>query len=180
MPDHHLPEDLLMAYAAGIASEPHALLCAVHLTLCASCRDDLALYEELGGALLEVAAPSDEPVQIEELPPASSLADDGALPDGADAWPRPLHPYVRGKRWHWHSPGIHVLTTDLVLAEMPVRLFKLSRASTCRATPTRAWSCRWCSAAGSSISATTSRAATSRAATTRPSTISSSMPTASA
>lgn len=125
MPDHHLPEELLMSYAAGVASEPHALLCAVHLTLCESCRADLALYEDLGGALLD-ASPATSGAGTAPVAPVAVTTDDGALPDGADAWPRALHPYVRGKRWSWQSPGIHVLTTELFLSEMPVRLFRLA------------------------------------------------------
>jgi len=127
MPDPHLPEELLLAYAAGIASEPHALLCAVHLTLCETCRDDLALYEGIGGALLDTTSATGEPGPVAVPAPAATTSPtDGALPDGAETWPRALHPYVRGRRWRWHSPGVHMLTTPLILDEMPVRLFRLA------------------------------------------------------
>jgi putative transcriptional regulator len=126
MPDHHLPDDLLLAYAGGVASEPHALLCAVHLTLCETCRTELAFLDEIGGVLLEMKPPVVEHVAVPEAPPAVATDDELPLPDGAETWPRPLHAYVRGLRWRWHSPGIRVLTTRLFLHEVPVRIYKLA------------------------------------------------------
>jgi putative transcriptional regulator len=127
MPDHHLPDDVLLAYAGGVASEPHALLCAVHLTLCETCRTELAFLDEIGGVLLEAKPPVVEGA----APRAAERAfvppdDDLPLPEGAETWPRPLHPYVRGLRWRWHSPGVRVLNTRLFLDEVPVRIYRLA------------------------------------------------------
>lgn len=124
MAEHHLPDELLLAYAAGTASEAHALLCAVHLTSCDRCRAEVALLEQVGGALLAAA-----PVHGDGAPTqarAAAVALDGELPPGAEAWPRALHPYVRGRRWRWFAPGTHVLTTALQVGDLPVRLFRLA------------------------------------------------------
>jgi putative transcriptional regulator len=127
MPEHHVPEEMLLAYAAGSASEAHALVCAVHLTTCEVCRDELALLEQVGGALLE-DAPASAPIAARpaaEASPAGRWREGGALPPGAEGWPRPLHPYVRGRRFRWHAPGIHVLETELRLESMPVRVARI-------------------------------------------------------
>jgi putative transcriptional regulator len=51
-PVHHPPEELLLDYAAGSADEPTSLTLATHLTLCPECRDTVARFESVGGALL--------------------------------------------------------------------------------------------------------------------------------
>ena len=52
-PQHHLPQEVLMEYAAGTAHDTTSLLVACHLTLCAPCRADVARFEEVGASLLE-------------------------------------------------------------------------------------------------------------------------------
>jgi putative transcriptional regulator len=60
---HHLTDDLVYRYAAGMLDEAVSLVVAAHLALCADCRRLTAEAELLGGNLLE------------DLP-ADSLADD--------------------------------------------------------------------------------------------------------
>nr|WP_158965241.1 ChrR family anti-sigma-E factor [Chachezhania sediminis] len=50
---HHLPDDLLMAYAAGSLPEAFSLLVATHLSMCDRCRAAAESYDAVGGALLE-------------------------------------------------------------------------------------------------------------------------------
>ncbi len=50
---HHLTDELLMAYAAGILPEAFNLVVATHVSLCDECRARLGAYEALGGAVLE-------------------------------------------------------------------------------------------------------------------------------
>lgn len=50
---HHLSDDLLLAYAAGSLSEGWSLAVATHLSLCPQCRKRHAEAEAVGGALLE-------------------------------------------------------------------------------------------------------------------------------
>lgn len=53
---HHLNDDLLMGYAAGILPEAFSLVAATHISLCDDCRARLAAYEAVGGAVLEEGA----------------------------------------------------------------------------------------------------------------------------
>ena len=55
MTTHHLPEPLLVAYAAGGTSEAEDVLVGSHLTLCPACRARLAELEDVGGAVLDEA-----------------------------------------------------------------------------------------------------------------------------
>lgn len=51
--NHHLTDDLLMAYAAGSLPEAFALVAATHISLCDECRARLGAFEAVGGAVLE-------------------------------------------------------------------------------------------------------------------------------
>jgi len=55
---HHLPDELLLDYAAGALSEPMALIAAAHLTLCPACRAAQARLEAVGGALVDALEPA--------------------------------------------------------------------------------------------------------------------------
>lgn len=60
--NHHLSDDILMAYAAGALPEAFDLVVATHISLCDECRAQLAGYEAVGGAVIdgtEAAALSD-------------------------------------------------------------------------------------------------------------------------
>ena len=58
MPQHHLPDDTLLAYAAGALGESESLLVACHITLCPRCRHTVDVAEQLGAAMLQSAAPT--------------------------------------------------------------------------------------------------------------------------
>jgi putative transcriptional regulator len=58
LPNHHVSEELLMAYAAGHLAEAESLVVATHLALCPACRERNAELESAGGALLEDLAPA--------------------------------------------------------------------------------------------------------------------------
>lgn len=53
LPRHHLPQELLLEYAAGSALPTTSLLVACHLTLCPRCRNKVSQLEEVGAKLLE-------------------------------------------------------------------------------------------------------------------------------
>lgn len=55
-PRHHPDAALLMAHAAGTLPEAFSLVVATHVSLCDTCRAELAAHEETGGALLEMMA----------------------------------------------------------------------------------------------------------------------------
>jgi len=49
---HHLPDPILMAYAAGTLPEAFGLVVATHVSLCDDCRTRLHAFEAVGGAVL--------------------------------------------------------------------------------------------------------------------------------
>ena len=53
LPNHHLPESVLLEYASGTLSEAVALLVATHLALCPLCREFSHHLDAVGGAILE-------------------------------------------------------------------------------------------------------------------------------
>ncbi|MGH1354805.1 MAG: ChrR family anti-sigma-E factor [Thalassovita sp.] len=50
---HHLPDHLLLAYAAGTLSHPYAVVVATHVSMCDACRARVAAHAHAGGHLLE-------------------------------------------------------------------------------------------------------------------------------
>lgn len=50
---HHLPEDILTAYASGHLGEAWSLLVATHLALCPQCRKQAGEIETIGGVMLD-------------------------------------------------------------------------------------------------------------------------------
>jgi putative transcriptional regulator len=61
-PRHHPSDETLMAHAAGTLPAGPRLVVSVHLDGCRHCRDAIATFEAVGGALLEAT----EPVAIDE------------------------------------------------------------------------------------------------------------------
>ena len=53
---HHIPDEILVAYAAGTLPQAHAVVVAAHVSLCDSCRAALAAHQAVGGAILETGA----------------------------------------------------------------------------------------------------------------------------
>ncbi|SLN61471.1 Anti-sigma-E factor ChrR [Roseivivax jejudonensis] len=53
MIEHHLTDDLLMAYAAGTLPEAFDLAVATHLSMCDTCRAAAESYDAVGGAVLD-------------------------------------------------------------------------------------------------------------------------------
>ena len=52
-PLHHLSDELLTAYAAGLLAEPLVLLAETHLAMCGPCRDREREFRVIGGVMLE-------------------------------------------------------------------------------------------------------------------------------
>ena len=105
--EHHVGEDLLLAYAAGTLDEATSLLVATHLALCPACRADLDLAQTIGGVLLdrtEAAVPADEGVLEAVLdtpdntvsPRETSGQTSIDVRCGAFVLPQPLRDYAGG------------------------------------------------------------------------------------
>jgi putative transcriptional regulator len=54
-PSHHVPEEGLLEYVAGAATDPASLAIACHVSLCAACAAQAAALEALGGSILETS-----------------------------------------------------------------------------------------------------------------------------
>lgn len=121
-PQHHLPNEVLMEYAAGTAHDTTSLLVACHLTLCAACRADVARFEEVGAHLLEqqpeTPLPSDALgrllAQIDDIPQRPHGTTQPA-PKGDPRLPLPLQQLLPAgqlqlARW---LPGIRGITLRL-------------------------------------------------------------------
>ncbi|HYI72547.1 MAG TPA: ChrR family anti-sigma-E factor [Skermanella sp.] len=119
LPVHHPSLELLLDYAAGSTSEAAGLALATHLALCPECREVVAQFESVGGALLEEIQPAamppdalddllarlDEPVPA-PAPACRSTADVDAL----CPLPEPLRSYIGGDlqaiRWKQVMRGV--------------------------------------------------------------------------
>ena len=112
---HHPSEETLLRQAAGTLSAGPALVVAVHLEGCESCRRRLLDLEALGGALLEALPP--QPMGQDALARALERLDSVAPPRSATKppavlrhrrlgldLPAALQPCDVG-RWRWGIPG---------------------------------------------------------------------------
>ncbi len=118
---HHIPDRLLMAYAAGQLPEAFSLVIATHVSVCDVCRAQLAAYEALGGAVVERTegiAMRDGSLEalmarLDALPPVSKTV---ARPRGS--LPAPLMDYIGGDldsvKWRPIGMGVRqaLLPTD--------------------------------------------------------------------
>ncbi len=100
---HHIPDEMLLAYAAGSAPEAWSLIVATHLSLCSDCRAVVGNTEQIGGELLDSLTPEtlsedafdllmreiDSQAGKQELPKAPSTQIPSVLPE-------PLRSYVGG------------------------------------------------------------------------------------
>lgn len=75
MPAHHAPDELLIAYAAGVLGASESLLIACHLTLCPRCRALVADAEAVGAALLGKSHGAPLPGQMPGQMPGAASGD---------------------------------------------------------------------------------------------------------
>ena len=53
--NHHIPDELLIAYANGTLGQAYSLVVAAHVSMCDDCRARLGAHQAVGGALLDSA-----------------------------------------------------------------------------------------------------------------------------
>ncbi|GGC81347.1 ChrR family anti-sigma-E factor [Chelatococcus reniformis] len=115
---HHPSDETLLRFAAGRLPSGPAFVVATHVSGCAACRDRVAAFETVGGALLEEMPPT--PLAPEALarvlaaidgpprprPGERRRPEPPLLPDG-HALPAPLLVCNLGP-WRWFGAGIRV------------------------------------------------------------------------
>ena len=144
---HHLTDTTLQSYAAGALSPAMETLVACHLTVCAACREELAVHEALGGAVLRSGEPvsprasaTDALARVGRIGPARA---GGPGPEAAPALldaprdspaagvPRPLGRLLplplETLDWHLTAPGVHQY--NLSRGPRTVGAFKLLRCA---------------------------------------------------
>lgn len=99
---HHLNDDLLLDYAAGTLSEGWSLAVSCHLALCPHCREQLALVEATGGALLEDLEPAEGPADSWDMLKSRLMAEPRTTAKrpvsrpASATLPEPLRTYLGG------------------------------------------------------------------------------------
>jgi putative transcriptional regulator len=126
---HHPDEEALAAFAAGTLDEPRSVVVAAHVALCPHCRAIVAACEQVGGALVEQAAPATP--RAGALDEALARLDEAAPPatvvrEAAPDCPAVLAPYEVG-RWRWIGPGVHWRKVEVPESE-GTRVFMLKAA----------------------------------------------------
>jgi putative transcriptional regulator len=128
---HHPSDTTLAAFASGTLDEARALVVATHLSRCPQCRDAVRTFENVGGALLEAAAPADMSAGALDRAMAMLGQPEAVAPvrrDLAEAERLPALPshYAMGP-WRWLGRGIEWRAVD-VPSDDAVRVFMLKAA----------------------------------------------------
>ncbi|NKX44911.1 ChrR family anti-sigma-E factor [Roseicyclus persicicus] len=95
---HHIPDDLLMGYAAGVLPQAFDLVVATHVSLSDDARARLASYEALGGAVLSDLdqAQIDEDSLDRTLAKIKGMAPEPRPEPSRGVFPSPLRKVVGG------------------------------------------------------------------------------------
>ena len=83
---HHIPDEMLAAYAAGRLPATFEMIVAAHVSMCDACRAALETHEMLGGTLMETAAPA-APLEGDLLERTLAQLDAPVEADGAARTP---------------------------------------------------------------------------------------------
>ena len=136
---HHVSDELLLAYAAGNLAEGWSLAVATHLALCPQCRRRLSLMEKTAGQLLEDIALEPavddswarmrERIKSAEVAPRSKPVATASPAAHSPVLPEPLRSYLGGDvaslKWRPLGRGafhIPIPTSDL---ETKARLLRI-------------------------------------------------------
>lgn len=111
---HHLPPEILAAYATGALPYPFALVAATHVSLCAECRAEYEAHQCAGGAVLETmggaalsAGLRARMLDAIDAEPRGAAVPAGA-PRGRGIYPGPLAELLdaEGPRWRTLGAGV--------------------------------------------------------------------------
>lgn len=124
---HHIPEAMLLAYAAGSLEYSFAMVVAAHVSLCDECRAQLGAHEAVGGALLEsqtllAVSTSAKDAILAQLDDEPETGADPAY-ERSGVFPGPVMKALNGNPPCWKSIGGGVRQTLLHIdGEGSVRL----------------------------------------------------------
>ncbi|MHA7969196.1 ChrR family anti-sigma-E factor [Rhizobium sp. CAU 1783] len=139
---HHVSDELLLAYASGSLAEGWSIAVATHLALCPACRRRLDFMEHAGGEMLEMACDevADDTswdamkARIEATKAADLEADRTKAPPRAAGGkdvvlPEPLRSYLGGDlaalKWKALGRGAYHIPIATADGESMVRLLKI-------------------------------------------------------
>lgn len=112
--EHHLSDELLMAYSAGTLPEAFNLVVATHISMCDECRARMYEFDAVGGALLDdatTAALSDgafeATLKLISQQPKDPIKTELVAKKPSSVFPKPLQDYVGGDvdRVKWRKVG---------------------------------------------------------------------------
>ncbi len=105
----HIPEPMLVAYAAGALEHPFALVAAAHVSLCDECRTRLGAHEAVGGAVLECQVGVEVSAAMKDAILARLDEDDLPEPEPvyerSGVYPGPVMQVLKGRPPRWKSVG---------------------------------------------------------------------------
>ncbi len=122
--NHHLSDDILMAYSAGNLPEAFSLIVASHISLCDTCRARIESFDAVGGALMDDVTDLSVTIGEDSLAATMALIANGTPAPApskrvADGYlPGPLQDYVGGDldaiKWRPVGMGVKqaILPTD--------------------------------------------------------------------
>jgi len=133
---HHIPDEMLLAYASGSAPEAWSLIVATHLSLCSDCRELVGKTEQVGGELLEDLAPEklkdDAFEALMRTIDAQAGADEVSTkhaPRVPSVLPEPLRSYVGGDlhalKWRRLGKGAFHIPIATADGKAQARLLKV-------------------------------------------------------
>lgn len=126
--EHHIPERLLIAYAAGSLPKAFSLVVASHVSMCDSCRAALEAHYALGGALLDEEDVSDlsEGIKTDLMARLDEDAPDEPVFEREGPFPGPVVAALNGSTPRWRTLGGGVKQTILSADETgSVRLLSI-------------------------------------------------------
>ena len=119
--NHHLTDELLMAYSAGTLPEAFSLVIATHVSLCDECRARLGSFDSLGGTMLEECGSADMSAGAldETMRRIMAGAPTEKRRKAAGIFPAPLRDYIGGDldSVKWKPVGMGVRQAILPTSE---------------------------------------------------------------
>jgi putative transcriptional regulator len=104
---HHVPDEMLAAYAAGTLAQPFSVVVASHVSLCVECRAALEAHQAAGGVVLEAVAPEAVSLDLKSriLDRLDDPFEDAPAPRRSGIYPGPVMQALKGRPLRWKSVG---------------------------------------------------------------------------